>query len=122
MNPITQIIIGTSIQQNIGLDKQFLNPLTNLIGSLKKNKKVQIKWIDLEFVNNRNPSNYFNVYRNSYDRLNSIAAIYNTETDFQDVDGNLSIPEGTEGFINAVLNNETILNQEKIQTIKPSIL
>ncbi|MCH1432947.1 MAG: BamA/TamA family outer membrane protein, partial [Flavobacteriaceae bacterium] len=112
MNPITQMIIGTSIQQNIGLDKQFFKFTYHFDWQPKKNKKVQIKWIDLEFVNNRNLSNYFNVYRNSYDRLNSIAAIYNTETDFQDVDGNLSIPEGTEGFINAVLNNETILNQE----------
>jgi outer membrane translocation and assembly module TamA len=112
MNPITQMIIGTSIQQNIGLDKQFFKSTYQFDWQPKKNKKVQIKWIDLEFVNNRNLSNYFNVYRNSYDRLNSIAAIYNTETDFQDVDGNLSIPEGTEGFINVVLNNETILNQE----------
>ncbi len=112
MNPLTQMILGTSIQQNIGLDKQFFKSTYQFDWQPKKNKKVQIKWIDLEFVNNRNLSNYFNVYRNSYDRLNSIAAIYNTQTDFQDVDGNLSIPEGTEGFINAVLNNETILNQE----------
>lgn len=112
MNPVTQMILGTSIQQNIGLDKQFFKSTYQFDWQPKKNKKVQIKWIDLEFVNNRNLSNYFNVYRNSYDRLNSIAAIYNTQTDFQDVDGNLSIPEGTEGFIIAVLNNETILNQE----------
>ena len=112
MNPVTQMILGTSIQQNIGLDKQFFKSTYQFDWQPKKNKKVQIKWIDLEFVNNRNLSNYFNVYRNSYDRLNSIAAIYNTQTDFQDVDGNLSIPDGTEGFINAVLNNETILNQE----------
>ena len=34
---------------------------------------MQFKLIDLEFINNRNLSNYFNVYRNSYDRLNNIA-------------------------------------------------
>ena len=112
MNPVTQMILGTSIQQNIGLDKQFFKSTYQFDWQPEKNKKVQIKWIDLEFVNNRNLSNYFNVYRNSYDRLNSIAAIYNTQTDFQDIDGNLSIPDGTEGFINSVLNNETILNQE----------
>jgi outer membrane protein assembly factor BamA len=112
MNPVTQMILGTSIQQNIGLDKQFFKSTYQFDWQPRKNKKVQIKWIDLEFVNNRNLSNYFNVYRNSYDRLNSIAAIYNTQTDFQDVDGNLSIPEGTVGFINAVLNNEAVLSQE----------
>ena len=123
MNPVTQIILGTSIQQNIGLDKQFFKSTYQFDWQPKKNKKVQIKWIDLEFVNNRNLSNYFNVYRNSYDRLNSIAAIYNNQTDFQDVDCNLSIPDGTEGFINVVLNNETILNEENqdfktVNTIK----
>ena len=123
MNPVTQIILGTSIQQNIGLDKQFFKSTYQFDWQPKKNKKMQIKWIDLEFVNNRNLSNYFNVYRNSYDRLNSIAAIYNNQTDFQDVDGNLSIPDGTEGFINVVLNNETILNEENqdfktVNTIK----
>ena len=87
MNPVTQIILGTSIQQNIGLDKQFFKSTYQFDWQPKKNKKMQIKWIDLEFVNNRNLSNYFNVYRNSYDRLNSIAAIYNNQTDFQDVDG-----------------------------------
>lgn len=112
MNPVTQMILGTSIQQNIGLDKQFFKSTYQFDWQPKKNKKIQIKWIDLEFVNNRNLSNYFNVYRNSYDRLNAVADIFNTQTEFENAQGDLSIPDGTEGFINAVLNGETILNQE----------
>jgi outer membrane protein assembly factor BamA len=112
MNPVTQMILGTSIQQNIGLDKQFFKSTYQFDWQPKKNKKIQIKWIDLEFVNNRNLSNYFNVYRNSYDRLNAVADIFNTQTEFENAQGDLSIPDGTDGFINAVLNGETILNQE----------
>ena len=47
MNPVTQIILGTSIQQNIGLDKQFFKSTYQFDWQPKKNKKVQIKWIDL---------------------------------------------------------------------------
>ena len=115
MNPLTQMILGSSLQKNIGLDKQFFKSTYQFDWQPKKSKKVQIKWIDLEFVNNRNLSNYFNVYRNSYDRLNSIAAQFNTQSNLEDPQGNLSIPEGTEGFINAVLNNETALTQENLE-------
>lgn len=111
-NPLTQMIIGSSLQQNIGLDKQFFKSTYQFDWQPKNNKKIQIKWIDFEFVNNRNSSNYFNVYRNSFDRLNSIANNYNTETDFEDDQGNLSIPEGAVRFIDAVLEGETSLNLE----------
>lgn len=114
MNPKTQIILGTSLQKNIGLDKQFFKSSYQFDWQPKKNKKVQIKWIDLEFVNNRNLSNYFNVYKNSYDRLNAIADVYNTQKEFENEQGNLSIPDGAEEFINAVLNLKTILNQENL--------
>jgi len=112
MNPVTQMILGTSVQQNIGLDKQFFKTTYQFDWQPKKSKKIQIKWIDLEFVNNRNLSNYFNVYKNSYDRLNNIAQTYNSELTYVDEEGNLSIPQGTEGFIQRVLNNETLLNQD----------
>ena len=112
MNPVTQMILGTSLQQNIGLDKQFFKSIYQFDWQPKKSTKVQIKWIDLEFVNNRNLSNYFNVYKNSYDRLNAIAKSYNTQSEYENEEGNLSIPEGTNQFINAVLNGETVLNQE----------
>ena len=112
MNPVTQMILGTSVQQNIGLDKQFFKTTYQFDWQPKKSKKIQIKWIDLEFVNNRNLSNYFNVYKNSYDRLNNIAQTYNSDLTYVDEEGNLSIPQGTEGFIQRVLNNETLLNQD----------
>ena len=50
----------------------------------KSKKRIQFKLIDLEFVNNRNLSNYFNVYKNSYDRLNSIAQNYKNLLNFDE--------------------------------------
>ena len=75
-------------------------------------KKDAIKLIDLEFINNRNLSNYFNVYRNSYDRLNNIAKFTNSDESIFDIEGNLSIPDGVNNFIFDVLNGETNLTLE----------
>ena len=87
-----------------------------------KTKKIQFKLIELEFVNNRNLTNYFNVYRNSYDRLNKIAKQYNSKTEILNENGDLLIPNGTSDFINDVLimNNLTIDDEDykTINTIK----
>ncbi|MDB9836931.1 outer membrane protein assembly factor [Flavobacteriaceae bacterium] len=109
--PSTNIIIGTSFQQNIGLDKQ------NFVGTLEyqwsKNKthKYNFKLLDLEFVNNKAIANYFNVYRNSYDRLNSIAQQIRYDSEFV-LDNNLVIPKGTTEFINQVIQGETRIERE----------
>ena len=73
---------------------------------------MQFKLIDLEFINNRNVSNYFNVYRNSYDRLNTIAKDISIDESIFDIEGNLSIPDGVNNFIFDVLNGETNLTLE----------
>ena len=123
MSPKTQIILGTTLQENIGLDKQFFTGTYQFDWKPKNEKKIQFKLIELEFVNNRNLTNYFNVYRNSYDRLNKIAKQYNGKTEILNENGDLLIPNGTSDFINHVLNNETILtiddeDYKTINTIK----
>ena len=57
----------------------------------------------------QNISNYFNVYKNSYDKLNYISSLYNLDQSTIDQNGDLIIPEGSDTFINQVLNNETTL-------------
>ena len=109
--PRTNIIIGTSFQQNIGLDKQ------NFVGTLEyqwsknKTQKYNFKLLDLEFVNNKAIANYFNVYRNSYDRLNSIAQQIRYDSEFV-LNDNLVIPNGTTEFINQVIQGETKIERE----------
>ena len=61
MIPKTEIILGTSFQENIGLDKQFFKGVYQFDIRPDSKKRIQFKLIDLEFVNNRNLSNYFNV-------------------------------------------------------------
>ena len=103
MNPQTSITLGSTIQTNIGLDKQYLNSTYQLDWTPSKTKNITLKLLDIEFVNNRNVTNYFNVYKNSYKRLNTIAGQTSGNQIFYNSAGNLRIPEGTDGFIAQVL-------------------
>ncbi len=110
MNPQTNIIIGSTFQKNIGLDKQYYSGIYEVNWNPSKYSKINFKLLDFEYVNNQNISNYFNVYKNSYDKLNYISSIYNLDQTTLDQNGNLTIPEGSEKFILQVLNDETTLN------------
>ena len=112
MFPKTEIVFGSSLQKNVGLDKQFFKVNYQFDWKPNNKKRVQFKLIDLEFINNRNISNYFNVFRNSYDRLNNIAKQTSTNQSLIDTDGNLNIPDGANNFIFDVLNNNTNLTFE----------
>ena len=104
MNPITQLTFGTTLQENIGLDKQYFGSSYEYQWNPKESKKIIFKLVDLEFVNNKNIENYFNVYRNSYDRLNSIAKNNSVNDELINEEGDLSIPYGANLFIENVQN------------------
>ena len=109
MNPITNINIGTTVQKNIGLDKQYYTGIYEIGWAPSKRSKFNIRIFDFEYVNNNNISNYFNVYKNSYDKLNYISSIYNIDQSIINGSGDLIVPEGANTFINSVLNNQTTI-------------
>ncbi len=110
--PKTRIAIGTSFQNNIGLDKQTLNAVLgyNWVPSDFVNHNVEL--MNIQFVRNVNSNRFFNVYRNTFERLDDIADRYQTnaalteffENESDPTDPRLIIPAGTTGFINAVQN------------------
>jgi len=112
MNPVTNLIIGSTVQKNIGLDKQYYSGIYEINWNPTNYSKINFKFLDFEYVNNQNISNYFNVYKNSYDKLNYISSIYNLDQTTLNQNGNLTIPEGSDKFIAQVLNNETTLDPE----------
>ena len=115
MNPTTDINLGASLQQNIGLDKQYFSSSYQVKWVPTKMAKVSFKIIDLEFINNQNTSNYFNVYRNSFDKLNSIAKQFNSNSNNINADLNLKIPDGATTFIEEVLSDKTALTPADFQ-------
>ena len=113
MLPQTKISIGTSFQKNIGLDKNTLNSIYGYNWSPSNLKKHNIELLNIQFVRNLNPDRFYNVYNNSYELLDDIADTYESDPSlasfFEDTnnDGNLelTIPDGTTGFTEAVLEN-----------------
>lgn len=112
MSPSTAFSIGSSVQNNIGLDRQTFNGVYNYRWKPSKIVTYQLDLLNLQYVKNLNIANYFNVYRNSFDQLNDLATQVETgspgilDPDYYTlVDGNLEliIPQGTDGFINDAL-------------------
>jgi hypothetical protein len=73
----------------------------------------------MQYVNNINVTNYFNVYRSSYNLLNDFAAVYNTNPGNVDQNGNLTIASGgSNNFIADVLNDVTAVPAEVFKSIR----
>ncbi|MFK5982561.1 MAG: BamA/TamA family outer membrane protein [Flavobacteriaceae bacterium] len=119
MSPLTSATVGFSNQNNIGLDRQNINTIYNYRWKPKKARTNQIDLLNLQFVRNLNPENYYKVYTSSYNSLNKIAI--DTGYDFEDNTEplELSIPDETEDFIDLALSEDNGLdiNDEQQQEV-----
>lgn len=111
MIPSTAIVAGFSKQRNIGLDKESFTGGLSYLWSPKRFNSVKFDLLNAQYVRNLNPNNYYKVYTSSYDELNNIASVYNTNASYVD-EGNLIINEGTTGFTNAILSGATALTPQ----------
>jgi len=55
-----------------------------------------------------NINNYFNVYKSSYNQLNAIAKLYDFSLPYQNPNGDLTIPDGANQFINYSLQSSEL--------------
>lgn len=116
MIPTTTLAVGYAKQTNIGLDKQSFTGSFSYNWSPKKNKSFKFSLIDVQFINNVNIGNYYNVYTSSYNTLNEIAVKYNADLSYFNngkyADG-LIINSGIDDcfndplVVNQILQNET---------------
>ena len=113
MIPSTLFTIGFAKQQNIGLDKENFTGGLSYNWTPKINHSARFDLFNTQFVRNLNPRNYFNVYGSSYNALNQISKIYNTNPSYVDnaIDKNLRIDQGTVGFTKDVLTGSGIFSQ-----------
>ncbi|WP_052257284.1 BamA/TamA family outer membrane protein [Flavobacterium sp. AED] len=125
MIPSTLITVGFAKQRNIGLDKENFTGALSYNWTPKKNNTARFDLFNAQFVRNLNPQNYFNVYRSSYNALNSIGKVYNTNSLYfnNSIDKDLIIEDGTLGFTNDVLTGNTSLvptdkNYENVKSIE----
>ncbi|SQA94277.1 Uncharacterised protein [Capnocytophaga ochracea] len=95
MTPQTILQTGMSYQTNIGLDKRTTSGLLRYVWNPRKQKnKVIFDLINVQYVNNINPGNFFNIYQSTYERLNDIAKKYSLGSRYVDDKGNLTPTEG----------------------------
>ena len=124
MSPSTQISTGFTGQTNIGLDKQTFNSVFRYKWFPSEKVTNTLDLVNLQYVRNLNPTNYFSVYQNSFNRLQSIALdSYSTPAGFFNTDANGQqslLKSRADEFINLV--NEDVLyknsNPNEYQTVR----
>ena len=115
--PTTYIGIGTSKQTNIGLDRQNFKFDINYDWNNEKNKKINVGLVNIELVNNKNSVNYFNIYSNSFNTINSIAIKNNANISYFNSSNKLIIPIGIDSFINEVTSKSFLINNEDFNNV-----
>lgn len=112
MLPKTRLSLGRSIQSNIGLDKQTFNATYGFNWQKDDAIKHSLSFVDVQYIQNLNPSRFFSVYQNTFDRLNETAINYSKNSSYSsyfetnESGTQLSIPDGTSSFIQDFLANE----------------
>lgn len=82
MSPRTVFTLGTSIQKNIGLDRQTLTALIDYKWEYNSKKKIQLEVFNTQYVRNLRIENYFDIYNSEFVKLNEIAKVYNNGVEF----------------------------------------
>ena len=116
-NPTTYIGIGTSKQTNIGLDRQSFKFDLNYEWINKSDKKINLGLLNIELIDNKSISNYFNIYTNSFKSINSIAVNSSASNSYFNSLNKLIIPNGINSFINDVFVQNLTLDQKDFNTI-----
>ncbi len=120
MRPNTNIGISLSFQKNIGLDRQNITGNITYNWATTKSKKHQFDLLNVQYINNVNSSNYFEVFGTEFKKLSNVALTI--------VDNNTMNAQGQitniTGYINYVLNpfnnfvNTDFTNFKTVQRIQ----
>ncbi|MEM6864844.1 MAG: BamA/TamA family outer membrane protein, partial [Bacteroidota bacterium] len=125
MLPQSRFLVGTNFQRNVGLDRQTLNTILSYNWSPKVSLKNEIELMNVEFVRNTNPENFFNIYQNTFNSLDEIADNFDDDPQFAlffDVESNpenprLTIPNGANAFIDSVRTGFVQVNTDQLNQV-----
>jgi outer membrane protein assembly factor BamA len=107
MSPQTQLNFGFNAQNNIGLDRQNTNASFSYSWKSSKTRRHKFELLNLQYVRNLNPTNYFNVYKNSFNKLNQIAIASGYDFNNSSDNPSLEIPTEAETFIQQITSGNT---------------
>lgn len=101
MSPRTMFTLGTSIQRNIGLDRQTLTALIDYKWQYSNKKTIQLEIFNTQYVRNLRIGNYFDIYNSEFLKLNNVAQVYNNGSEYPLPDDNTKATEAI-NFMNTV--------------------
>lgn len=90
MAPKTIFTLGTSLQKNIGLDKQKFTGIADYTWESSKTMNHSFQLLNAQFIKNLNIDQYFNIYKSEFNEIQFIANTYFDQT---------LTPENVIGFI-----------------------
>ena len=114
MFPSTAITISGSSQTNIGLDKSTFTGSFNYRWYPNTKVTNRMDLFNIQFVQNSNIDNYFNIYTNAFNSLEELAV----STGFINANDALEIPEQANIFLQQLENGDftTALTQDELET------
>ncbi len=80
MAPKTIFTLGTSLQKNIGLDKQIFTGIIDYTWESSKTKNHSFQLLNTQFIKNLNVDSYFNIYKSEFNEIQNIANTYFNDT------------------------------------------
>lgn len=80
MAPKTIFTLGTSLQKNIGLDKQKFTGIVDYTWESSKTKSHSFQLINAQFIKNLNIESYFKIYKSEFNAIQNIANTYFNDT------------------------------------------
>ena len=116
MSPKTYFSLGTSLQRNIGLDRQTFTFLTDYKWQYNSNKTIQLEVLNTQYIQNLNVNSYFTIYNSEFQKINNIAEIYD------DVSGEnfYPLPEDETQVSEAVTFMEEVSDDDSFQNSNPT--
>jgi hypothetical protein len=76
MSPKTTFTLGTSLQKNIGLDKQKFTGIIDYTWNVSKTINQSLQLLNAQFIKNLNINSYFNIYTSEFNEIQNIATTY----------------------------------------------
>jgi len=74
MSPRTLFSIGSSVQKNIGLDRQTFTLLSDYKWQYNAQKTIQLEVFNTQYIQNQNIDKYFNVYSSEFTNLKNVVS------------------------------------------------
>ena len=72
MSPRTLFSIGSSVQKNIGLDRQTFTLFSDYKWQYNAQKTIQLEVFNTQYIQNQNIDKYFNVYSSEFTNLKNV--------------------------------------------------